>query len=428
PIYLIACLWLAQGLVALSALAPRPRGRLALAAVSLVGLALPVSLLAVNFTRTDLSAATADGVEARTLLARPLPAGAILVTNDRDEMMPVWYEQYVEGRRPDLTGLFPLIVPGPAWSDVGAVVQGALDSGRPVYLTKPMPGLQIRFNLADENGSIRVAGPAAGKAPEHARSVGFGDAVTLVGYDVQPAMLQAGGTVTVTLSWQPKAALAQDYTSFVHLVNAAGQTIGQDDHRPGGNFYPSSLWRPGEQLRDAHGLKLAADLGRPPYQIVAGLYRQAPALEHLGKPEGIGYLVGQQPSTPVPPAAAIAPVAYGNRLALVGREVSAGPAGLKLRLYWQALAAPDRDYTLFVHVVNAAGKIVAQLDTPPANGSLPATAWPAGYVFAQDFAIARPAGLPAGRYRLEYGAYDPATLVALPPPPAGGGAAEEIDW
>ena len=76
------------------------------------------------------------------LLKSDLPQGAILVSNDRDEMAPLWYLSYVEGRRRDLTGLFPLIQPGPAWSDVVRVTDLALQTGRPTYLVKPMPGLR----------------------------------------------------------------------------------------------------------------------------------------------------------------------------------------------------------------------------------------------------------------------------------------------
>ena len=54
-----------------------------------------------------------------------------------------------EGRRPDLTGLFPLIQPGPEWSDLGAVTDQALRSGRPVFLIKPMAGMEVRYRLTD---------------------------------------------------------------------------------------------------------------------------------------------------------------------------------------------------------------------------------------------------------------------------------------
>ena len=36
----------------------------------------------------------------------------MLISNDRDEMMPLWYMQQVEGRRPDLAGVFPLLLTG----------------------------------------------------------------------------------------------------------------------------------------------------------------------------------------------------------------------------------------------------------------------------------------------------------------------------
>ncbi len=86
---------------------------------------MPVYLLITNFAPHDRSRdVTAQAWDA--LLAQPIPQDAILITNDRDEMMPQWYLKYVEGRRPDLTGLFPLIQPGPEWADVGAVTDQAL--------------------------------------------------------------------------------------------------------------------------------------------------------------------------------------------------------------------------------------------------------------------------------------------------------------
>ena len=141
--------------------AASPRHWLALA-LCLVALALPIYLLITNFASHDRSQdVTAQAWDA--LLAQPIPQDAILVTNDRDEMMPQWYLKYVEGRRADLTGLFPLIQPGPEWADVGAVTDQALRSGRPVYLIKPMAGLEVKFNLAPEGALVRVDWPGRGR-------------------------------------------------------------------------------------------------------------------------------------------------------------------------------------------------------------------------------------------------------------------------
>ena len=310
PAYLIWVLWMAMGLGAIcdaargrhgdtetrrhgdTATSPLPpitaSPRLVPALVlCLVSLALPVYLLITNFTSHDRSQdATAQAWN--TLLTQPIPQDAILITNDRDEMMPQWYLKYVAGRRPDLTGLFPLIQPDPAWADVGAVADQAVRSGRPVYLIKPMDGLEVKFALAPEGTLVRVAGPAAAASPAQTAGQTFGDAIRLVGYDVTPDALTSGGAAEITLHWQPITRLDADYTTFVHLINAHGDKIAQSDHRPGGIYYPTSLWKPGETLADRHTLALPADLGPAPYTIVVGLYDNAADFQHLGEPQTVG--------------------------------------------------------------------------------------------------------------------------------------------
>jgi hypothetical protein len=299
PAYLIWVLWMALGLGTIcDAVMGRrgdtgtrghrdagmsPRHWLALA-FCLVALALPIYLLVNNFNAHDRSHdATAQAWDA--LLAQPIPQNAILVTNDRDEMMPQWYLKYVEDRRADLTGLFPLIQPDPKWADVGGVTDQALRSGRPVYLIKPMAGLEVKFDLTPEGALVRVDGPAAVPAARPAGQT-FGDAIRLAGYDVIRDALKSGGAAEISLQWQPIARLGADYTTFIHLVNANGDKIAQSDHQPGGAYYPTSLWKPGETLVDRHTLALPADLGPGPYTIVVGLYDAA--LQHLGEPQEVG--------------------------------------------------------------------------------------------------------------------------------------------
>ena len=68
-------------------------------------------------------------------------------------------------------------------------------------------------------------------------------------------------------------------------MDADGVKLAQSDHRPGGVYYPTSLWKPGETLADVHSLTLPAALGRAPYTIVVGLYDSAAGLHHLGEPQ-----------------------------------------------------------------------------------------------------------------------------------------------
>ena len=92
--------------------------------------------------------------------------------------------------------------------------------------------------------------------PQQAAAQTFGDAIRLAGYDVTPDALKPGGAAEITLHWQPITRLDADFTTFVHLVDADGNKLSQSDHRPGGVFYPTSLWKPGETLADQHTLAL----------------------------------------------------------------------------------------------------------------------------------------------------------------------------
>ncbi|MCU0500792.1 MAG: DUF2723 domain-containing protein, partial [Anaerolineae bacterium] len=312
-------------------------GHLVTLSLCLLALLLPLYLLLTNFVPVDQSRNTAARDFWEATLAQPIPQNAILVTNDRDEMMPLWYMQYVEGQRPDLTGLFPLIQPTPDWADVGASTDAALRSGRPVLLIKEMPGLDIKFKLMPEGKLVSVLGPAVSGQPARPAEARFGEAIRLLGYDIRPATLAPGDTVTVSLHWQPLRPLDADYTTFAHLVNADGRVIGASDHRPGGVYYPTSLWKPGETLVDAHTLTLASDLGRPPYALEVGLYTGEKALRHLGQPQQVGMIGGARPPAASPAnLAQRLDAAFGGQIALAGYETAVEADRLALKLHWQA--------------------------------------------------------------------------------------------
>jgi hypothetical protein len=95
---------------------------------------------------------------------------------------------------------------------------------------------------------------------------------------------------------------------------------------------------------------------------------------------------------------------------IVAPAVSAAPqssaSALGLVLYWQAAARPSKDYTVFVHLLNEAGVLVAQQDNPPVYGTYPTSQWQPGPVVVDSYAIIIPDALPHGRYRFEVGLYD----------------------
>ena len=56
----------------------------------------------------------------------------------------------------------------------------------------------------------------------------------------------------------------------MQLLDTSEQKVAQDDHVPGGVYYPTSLWKTGEALRDVHFLKVADSAPSDRYRILVG--------------------------------------------------------------------------------------------------------------------------------------------------------------
>lgn len=112
---------------------------------------------------------------------------------------------------------------------------------------------------------------------------------------------------------------------------------------------------------------------------------------------------------------------FGGRITLESAaftsRVASGEA-LAVDLQWSAIRAPGAAYTVFVHLDDARGHLVAQHDGPPADGLRPTDAWRPGEIVDDRRGVALPADLPPGDYRLSVGLYRGDQRLAL----ADGGA------
>jgi len=242
---------------------------------------LPLALLWNNYRSVDKSGDYQARAWAEGTLSQSIPDGAILISNDRNEITPLLYLQYVEGVRPDLLSMFPLMLPGEEYSNVVRVIDGILDVGRPLYLVKPMPGLEIKYRMEPLGPLVEVKGPAIDGPAEQAIGTTLNASLTLVGYDLAPSEPLPGEELQLSLYWRLEQDLSKDYHTYVHLLNDQGQAIAQSDHRPGQEYYPSSLWKPGETLLDVHVLSIPGETQAGAVTILAGAY-EYPSLAPLG--------------------------------------------------------------------------------------------------------------------------------------------------
>ena len=139
------------------------------------------------------------------------------------------------------------------------------------------------------------------------------------------------------------------------------------------------------------------------------------------------YVLGLPPPAPPRPLDA----RFEDGIRLLGYDARVVPVAggrvLHVPLYWQAQAAPRADYTVFLQLLDAERKVVAQLDGPPAGGTRPTRTWAVPEVVVDARALLLPPTLPPGTYSLWAGLYTWPDLVRLRLDDGSGGDAVLLD-
>jgi hypothetical protein len=260
--------------------------------------------------------------------------------------------------------------------------------------------------------AVRLAVPPEATPVE----INYGDLADLVAYQVNPDPVVPGQPLQLTLYWQAKNRIEFDLHQSVKLLDTSGNPLSELDQLPP---VPTSQWWPGDVISDTLRVPVSTDISGP---AALGLDI---ALTHLGTQRALPAFNMQGEEIPrivtrlsIPAAepdlqnARELDYSFDNSLALVAIEPveleSATPGeSLVLRLFWRAMAPVSDDYTVFLHVVDASGQVVAQGDGPPVSGQYPTSVWSTGELIADDRQIPLPAELPPGEYQLLVGLYRP---------------------
>jgi hypothetical protein len=90
---------------------------------------------------------------------------------------------------------------------------------------------------------------------------------------VSPEKAHPGEPLQVSLFWEARQSVADNYVGFVHLVDETGQIKTQNDSLPRAGAYPTPWWQSNTVVEDVRTLALPEDLPAGIYQLVVGLYR-----------------------------------------------------------------------------------------------------------------------------------------------------------
>lgn len=250
--------------------------------------------------------------------------------------------------------------------------------------------------------------------------VTFGGKLRLQHAQLNARDAAAGSRVPVTLYWGAEQRMAQSYRAVLSAHDAQGQLIARLEAIPFNGRFDTQRWQPGQFFRDDYWLPIDASARRGIATIslaVRGIYETPPLLpvDGAGTTEfliGRVKVLGALDSAPAPQHVVTVFFAEGGDrlMELQGYDAQASA----VVLHWLSHKQTNLDYTLFVHVLDGDGNIIAQEDAQPLAGAYPTSMWDA----KEQIMDRRNIALPASAVRLRIGWYLPADgqrLQALQP-------------
>ncbi|MBP6016936.1 MAG: hypothetical protein KA586_09465 [Candidatus Promineofilum sp.] len=259
-------------------------------------------------------------------------------------------------------------------------------------------------------GQIEIANPDTPPtfAPQYPAERDFPAwGLRLLGYNQDRAEATAGDSVLLTFFWEcADRSLCERFT--LRLVDETGAAAGEWRLPAVREGLPPQDWPAHGRLRGQHIVPLPAGL-------TSGVYRFY--VEDF--PLGQIAVAAPERTYDAPPLALDIDTPFlaadGTVIAtLVGLAADSSslpcpPVPCALPLVWRAETETATGYHVFVHLVDAAGNILAQSDTVPGGWSRPTTGWLPGEYVTDVHTLNPPAELPAGPLLLRVGLYDPAS-------------------
>ena len=218
-----------------------------------------------------------------------------------------------------------------------------------------------------------------------------------------PGEATAGDTVEFSWVWQKLREAGSNVWVRLLWLDAHGAEVAAGSALPLVHGYDFAAWEVGEVNRGHHTLIVPARLPAGSYVMAMHLLHAANQLEadviHLDQVMRVTAPVHQfEP----PPVSIESSAEWVNGIVLHGFSLSV-PG--EVELIWGTTRPLSQSLRLFVHALDADGRIAGQWDGVPVDWTRPTTGWIEGEYLITNHGLT----LPAGEYRLRLGWYVPAT-------------------
>lgn len=257
-----------------------------------------------------------------------------------------------------------------------------------------------------------------------------GGQIKLLGYDAPVQAVYPGQTAPVTLYWEAIEPFGNDYTIFLHLLDAHELVATQRDAFPGMGTLSTQWLEPGQRWAERRVL-VVPDNAYSPNQTVfeLGLYDYSTG-ERLAAVDAEGQMLGDnvrfgQISIQAHPADVPNPITidFGGELELVGydldqRALQPGETAT-LTLYWRGQRPMNTNYSISTQFVDQHGVKAAQKDAWPFDGAAPTLLWEPGTLIEEPRELVISDSTPPGVYDVYvvvYPSNDPESLLVITPP------------
>jgi 4-amino-4-deoxy-L-arabinose transferase-like glycosyltransferase len=256
-----------------------------------------------------------------------------------------------------------------------------------------------------------------------------GGQLKLLGYDAPVQAAYPGEQVPVTLFWEAIAPFNQDFSIFLHLVDAHDLVIAQRDALPGMGTLSTQWLTPGQRWAEWRVLTLPETAFSPNHAVFeVGLYDYHTG-ERLALVDANGQITGDnvrfgELGVQARPGEVPNPIEidFGGEMELIGydldRRALRPGEGAALTLYWRGQRPMETNYSISTQFVDRHGVKAAQKDAWPHDGVTPTSLWEPGSVIEESRQLVVFDDAPPGVYDVYVAVYpsdDPDSLLVVTP-------------